>query len=96
MIQSKLVIRKLLTHGYISGYFPLHNSWFRNGKMRFEPGTEDWPPYNKDSEKEAAYDEDDHVTKKKGLEYRWKCRCTDPFYNPASKIRNYFGEKIAL
>lgn len=38
LIQSKLVIRKLMSNGYITDYFPLHNTWFRDGIMRFQPG----------------------------------------------------------
>lgn len=96
LIQSKLVIRKLMSNGYITDYFPLHNTWFRDGIMRFQPGEEGAPPTCENAEKEAAYDEDEHASAKKGLAYRWKYRCCDPLYNPANKIRTYFGEKIAL
>lgn len=38
MIQRKLVVRKLMNCGYLVDYFPVHNDWIRNGKMRFVPG----------------------------------------------------------
>ncbi len=96
LIQSKLVIRKLMSNGYITDYFPLHNGWFKDGVMRFQPGVDGAPPMDPDSQKEAAYDEDEKAEAKKGLAMRWKYRCCDPFYSPANKIRTYFGEKIAL
>ena len=43
MIQNKLVVRKLMSNGYLVDYFPLHNYWFRNGKMRFSPGLDGAP-----------------------------------------------------
>ena len=96
LIQSKLVIRKLMARGYIKDYFPLHNTWFKDGEMRFTPGEDGHPPTTEDAKKEEAYDPDEHASAKKGLAYRWKYRCCNPFYNPANKIRTYFGEKIAL
>ncbi len=47
LIQSKLVVRKLMKNGYLIDYFPLHNEWFRNGKMRFIPGEDGAPPLSK-------------------------------------------------
>ena len=59
LIQSKLVIRKLMNNGYITDYFPLHNNWFKDGVMRFQPGQDGAPPLCANAEKEAAYDEDE-------------------------------------
>ena len=90
------MVRKLMQNKYLIDYFPLHNDWFRNGKMRFYPGDEGEKGICLAAEKEAAYDEDEKAEAKKGLEMKWKYRCCNPFYNPTNKIRSYFGEKIAL
>ena len=67
MIQRKLVVRKLMANGYLVDYFPLHNDWFRNGKVRFLPGVNGAPERHPDSVKETAYDENEAPHMRTGL-----------------------------
>lgn len=100
---EKVIFMKELTNGKIvDAITPLHNFFTLYGEQRFDPELE--RPMDEDFgdeeniDKSETADEDDEVKKlfeehvPKGLSKAWRSWLTVP----ASRIREYFGEKIAM
>ena len=94
LLNEQIVLKKLMKRGYMKAYYPLINEYEMRGEKRFDPNQSNIGEKLDEEEREMKmldaelFDE----TKEKGLIQAWKYWIRVP----ASKIRNYFGEKIAF
>ena len=108
MIESQLVIPRLLNKKFLLAYFPLHSNYSLKGNLNQMSLTKIPNNYrtilneNKFSPFEKSYDglKNELSTKNPeraiGLSNKWKFKLSKLFCVPTNAIRRYFGEKIGM
>lgn len=93
-IEGVLLLQNLISYGYITSYFPLHDEYELTGWVR----TKDPQPDQIEDNLRKCMDDEVFQTiyrEPKFVIPEWKLGLTKIFNPPTTIIRNYYGEKIA-
>lgn len=89
IINKMIYNKKLVSHGYVACGFAFHNEFDLFGKCRFDFKYRENNMENQEIELQAKSLFAENIPQ--GLYHTWRCIMPSP-----TKIRNYFGEKIAF
>jgi anoctamin-10 len=89
IVNKMIYSRRLVSKGYLETYFAFHNEFDLHGEIRFDLSTREDNMEDEEVELQARRLFEENIPQ--GLVHSWRFLLPSP-----TKIRNYFGEKIAF